>query len=299
MMDFEYHEPATLAEASKLLARYKGEARVLAGGTDLIPRMRRKLVRPKALINIKKVPGLDKITYRKGKGLTIGPLVTFDELIGSKVVARRFPILVETFNKIATPQVRNLATLAGNLGNAAPSADSAPILIAMDAKVTLYCPRGRTRTIPVEQLFTGPGSIACGPGELIRAIIVPDIPPRTGLSYIKHKTREALEIAVVGVAVMVRVSKKGPQTCEDARIVVGACAPVPLRTKEAEAHLVGSAVTADAIARAARAASEAIRPITDVRGSIEYRRDMTEFRTKEALHEAISKVTSLSLPEVV
>ena len=155
MMDFDYYEPATLAEASKLLAKYKGEARVLAGGTDLIPRMRRKLVRPKALVNIKRIPGLDKISYKKGKGLTIGPLVTFNELMESKVVAQRFPILVETFGKIATPQVRNIATLAGNLGNAAPSADSAPILIAMDARVSLYRPGGKTKTVLLEKLFTG------------------------------------------------------------------------------------------------------------------------------------------------
>jgi len=299
MMDFDYYEPATLAEASKLLAKYKGEARVLAGGTDLIPRMRRKLVRPKALVNIKRIPGLDKISYKKGKGLTIGPLVTFNELMESKVVAQRFPILVETFGKIATPQVRNIATLAGNLGNAAPSADSAPILIAMDARVSLYRPGGKTKTVLLEKLFTGPGCIACRPGELIKTISIPDIRPRTGLSYIKHETREALEIAIVGVAVMVRVSKKEPQICEDARIVVGACAPVPLRTKAAEAHLVGAPVTADTIARAARTASETISPITDVRGSIEYRRDMTELRTKEALLEAVSKVIEFHLPEVV
>jgi carbon-monoxide dehydrogenase medium subunit len=299
MMDFDYYEPATLVEASNILARYKGEARVLAGGTDLIPRMRRKLVSPKALVNIKRIPGLKDIIFSKGKGLTIGPLVTFSDILGSKVVADNYPTLVEAFEKVATPQVRNLATLVGNIGNAAPSADSVPILITMDAKVTIHCPNGRTRAQYLEEFFTGPGCIACRQGELISSVTVPEVGPNTGHSYIKHKAREALEIAIVGVAAMVKMSQKEPRICEDARIVVGACAPVPLRILEAEAHLVGAPITPDSIAKAARTASDNIRPITDVRGTIEYRRDMTEFRTKEALLEALSKVTRVNFPEVV
>lgn len=299
MRDFDYFEPTTLADASRLLKRFKGEARVLAGGTDLVPRMQRGLVRPKALVNLRKVPGLKDIKYKKGKGLTIGPLVTFSELIDDRVVGKWYPALTDTFCRIATPQVRNIATLAGNLSNAAPSADSAPILMAMDAKVTLYCPRGRTRTVKLEDFFTGPGCVVCRPGEILRSVTVPQPKARTGLSYIKHKTREALEIAVVGVAAMVRLSRKRPVTVEDARIIVGACAPVPLRVPKAEAHLIGEQVVPEAVLMASREASERITPITDVRGSIEYRKDMTEARTKEALVEAIRQVTGETVLEVV
>jgi carbon-monoxide dehydrogenase medium subunit len=298
MEDFDYFEPLTLAEASRTLARYKGKARVLAGGTDLIPRMRRKLVKAKALVNLKRVPGLKDIKYKKGTGLTIGPLVTFTELIENRTVAKRFPVLIETFQKIATPQVRNIATLAGNICNAAPSADSAPILMAMDARATIYSPGGKTRKMPLEDLFTGPGSIACKPGEVLRAVTVPDIKPNTGLSYFKHKTREALEIAVVGVAAMLRLEGKKSVVCKDARIIVGACAPVPLRIPKAEAELIGRPITSGTMSKAARAAAEGIRPITDVRGSMEYRRDMTEVRTLEALTLALVKVITTGVPGV-
>lgn len=288
MHEFEYHSPGTLAEACQLLKKYNDSARVLAGGTDLLPKMYQKQLEPAHIVNIKKIPGLDKIVFNEKKGLTLGSLVKFNDLIYSEIVQENYPILVEVSKILASHQIRNLATIGGNLCNAAPSADSAPILIAMDSTLTITSPKNKTRTLSLEQFFTGPGTTALKPGELLNRIQIPPIKPNTGIAYIKHTTRKALEIAVVGVAGLLQLDK-GSDKCTDAKVVVAACAPTPIRIPAAEELLIGKNVTDRNLNAAADAAASVVKPISDVRGSEDYRREMVKIQCKRVLEGAHSR----------
>jgi CO/xanthine dehydrogenase FAD-binding subunit len=293
MKDFEYHSPGTLEEACQLLKKYDSKARVLAGGTDLIPGMYRREIAPEQVINLKGIPGLNFIALEESKGLFLGSLVNFNEIIYSPIIEKHYPILKEASGKIASHQIRNLATIGGNLCNAAPSADSAPVLIALDSAVTLIGPGSKERTLPLEKFFTGPGETALAPGEILIQIHIPLPKPRTGISYIKQTARRALEIAVAGVAALVQLEKK-TEKCSSARLVIGACAPTPLRVPAAEEMLIGKKITDQDIEAAAQAASEAVKPITDVRASDLYRKEMVGVQCKRALKEAISQAQSSS-----
>jgi len=293
MKDFEYHSPGTLEEACQLLKKYDGQARVLAGGTDLIPNMYHHEIAPEHVINIKGIPGLNFIANEESKGLVLGSLVNFNEIIYSPIIEKHYPILKEVSEKIATHQIRNLATIGGNLCNAAPSADSAPILIALDSAVTLIGPGGKERALLLEKFFSGVGETALAPGEILTQIHIPLLKPHTGISYIKQTTRQALEIAVVGVAALIQLEKE-TEKCSSVRLVIGACAPAPLRVPAAEEILVGKKIADQEIEAAAQAASEAVKPITDVRASELYRKEMVEVQCKRALTEAMSRVQSSS-----
>lgn len=289
--DFEYHSPKSLSEACKLLKKYNGKAQILAGGTDLIPMLyhghhgRRA---PKHMINIKNIPKLNEISFTETSGLTLGALVRFNDIILSKTIQNNYPILVEVSSRIGSHQIRNLATIGGNLCNAAPSADSAPILIALDSTVTLTGPGSKKRTLRVEEFFKGPGKSALKPGEILTRITVPPIKPNMGMAYAKHTTRKALEIAVVGVAGLVQLE---PDTdkCIEARIVVGACAPTPLRVPAAEALLKGKILNEHNLDSASAAAAAATAPISDVRGSADYRYDMVKVHCKRVLELALQR----------
>jgi carbon-monoxide dehydrogenase medium subunit len=291
MKDFEYHSPGTLEEACQLLKKYDGQARVLAGGTDLIPNMYHHEIAPEHVINIKGIPGLNFIANEESKGLVLGSLVNFNEIIYSPIIEKHYPILKEVSEKIATHQIRNLATIGGNLCNAAPSADAAPILIALDSTVNLIGPGGKERTLLLEKFFSGPGETALAPGEILTQIHIPLLKPRTGISYLKQTTRQALEIAVVGVAALCRLEKES-EKCSSVRLVIGACAPTPLRISAAEEILVGKKIADQDIEAAAQAASEAVEPITDVRASEVYRKEMVRVQCERALAEAMSRAKS-------
>jgi carbon-monoxide dehydrogenase medium subunit len=211
--------------------------------------------------------------------------VRFNDLIYSEIAQENYPILVEVSKMIASHQIRNLATIGGNLCNAAPSADSAPILIVLDSKLTITGPKNKTRTLSMEQFFTGPGTTALKPGELLNRIQIPPIKPNTGMAYIKHTTRKALEIAVVGVAGLIQLDK-GTDKCTDAKVVVAACAPTPLRVPGAEEILIGKNVTDRILNTVADAAASAVKPISDVRGSENYRREMVKIQCKRVLEKA-------------
>lgn len=295
MRSFEYHSPNTIRDACKLLSKYKNKARVLAGGTDLIPNMHAGKYAPVHVVNIKSISGLDNIKLDKKNGLTLGPLVKLNELIYSDVIRDNYPILCEVAQLMASHQVRNLATLGGNLCNAAPSADTAPILIALDSTITITG-AGGDRTLSLEEFFTGPGSTALDYGELLTNIQVPPIPSRTGIAYIKHGTRKALEIAVVGVAALIQLEDES-EVCKSARIIVAACAPTPLRIPAAEKLLIGKKLSAQNFELASETASEAVAPITDVRACDTYRREMVKVHSKRALELALSRVYSTTKPE--
>ena len=292
MKDFEYHSPASLTEAAELLKKHSG-ARILAGGTDLIPQMYDGKISPEHIINIKKIPELSEISYDDSNGLTLGSLVKFNEIIYSDTVSTNYPILCEVSKKIASHQIRNLATVGGNLCNAAPSADSAPILIALDSTVTIVGPGTTKHKLPLEKFFTGPGTTVLETGEILTNIEVPQIKPKTGMAYIKHTTRKALEIAVVGVAGLIQL-EKDTDKCTSARIVVAACAPTPLRVQKAEELLIGKKLAMKDFKAAAALTAETVSPISDVRASDLYRREMVLVQTKRVLEEANSRAYSNS-----
>lgn len=289
LKEFEYYSPSTLTEACELLKKFSGSARILAGGTDVIPQMYHKKIAPGQIINIKRIPKLNEITFDPAKGLSIGTLVRFNDLIYSETVQTNYPILVEISKQIASHQVRNLATVGGNLSNAAPSADSAPILLALDSTVSITGSGSAERELLLSEFFIGPGKTALSTDEILTYINIPLIPEKTGIAYIKHTTRNALEIAVVGVAGLIELDNNSNK-CTRARVIIGACAPTPLRVLKAEERLIGSEVTPQKIMAAANDAAEAVAPITDVRGSEGYRREMVRVQTKRTLEEALSRV---------
>ncbi len=282
--EFTYLTPTTLGEAINLLAEHGQEARVLAGGTDLLLRIKTGQWQPRCLVNIKRIPELAAISFDPDSGLRLGALVTAADLVRSEVVQTHCPVLAQGAALMASAQIRNLATVGGNLCNAAPSADLAPPLIALDGSVVIAGPQGQRR-VPLDEFFLGPGQTVLALGELLVAITLPSPRPGSDAVYLKNSPRQAMDIAVVGVAVaMTRSGGPAPDSCcEDVRVVLGAVAPTPLRAQQAETLLRGQTITKERIAETARTAAQAAQPIDDVRGSVWYRRRMVEVLTRRAM----------------
>lgn len=283
MKPFDYYAPETLDEAIEILLHQGEGAYPLAGGTDLIAKTRFGGLSPRVVVNLKRIPGLAEIIPEEKGGLRIGALVTLNQLAGSSLIRERSPILAQTAGKMASPLIRNLATIGGNLCNAAPSADTAQPLIALGAEVVIVGPEGERR-VRLEEFFTGPGETVLERGELLTEVILPPPDPQVRSTYIKHMYRQAMDIAIVGVAALVHFDPQNA-VCREARIVLGAVAPTPLRAREAEAVLQGGPLTDDRIVEAARLAREAARPIDDTYSSAWYRREMVEVLTRRALQE--------------
>ena len=281
MKRFEYFEPTSLPEAVALLGRYQGRAQPLAGGTDLLVELKEHLRSADCVINIKKIPGIDRLSFDPSDGLYIGALVTAREIEISPVVLEKYISLAQAARELGSIQVRNRATIVGNVCRASPSADTLPPLIADGAEVTIHGPGGH-RTLLLEEFFTGPGKTVLGHDELVTTIRVPAPPPRTGKVYIKHGRRKAMELATVGVAVTLNEV--------DLRIVLGAVAPTPIRATKAEGLLRGRKLDDARIERAAQAAAEEAQPISNVRASAEYRRDMVAVLTRRALKQALKNL---------
>jgi len=215
----------------------------------------------------------------------VGAAVTMRQAELSGTVQKRYPAIAQGAGVVASVQVRNRATLVGNLCNAAPSADTAPGMIALRAKVRIAGPEGR-RTVLLEDFFTGPGKTVLGPGEMVTAVQVPPPAPRTGSAYARHTPRGAMDIAVAGVGVGVTLAPRAG-TCEDIRIVLGAVAPTPLRARQAEGVLRGKVPTPELIEQAAEVAAGEARPIDDVRASAGYRRDLVRVLTRRMVEAAL------------
>ncbi|MDI7267487.1 MAG: xanthine dehydrogenase family protein subunit M [Myxococcota bacterium] len=280
---FEHHGARTVAEALALLARYRGRARLLAGGTDVVVRMKLDRERPEALVDIKRVAALGgPIRLVGGSRVAIPALARLADLTSSALLRRKLPVLAEAASLMASPQVRNRATIGGNLANAAPSADMAPPLIALGASVRVHSRRG-VATVPLDEFFLGPGETVLGRSKVLGAILVP-LPPRGARAiYRTHTVREAMDISIASVAIY--VERRG-RTIRRARIALGAVAPIPLRVREAERALEGTDGGAPALAAASVAAAHAARPIDDVRGSADYRREIVRVLVRRALEEA-------------
>ena len=290
MKYFDYFEPTTLSEASSLLTYYGKDAKILAGGTDLLVRMKRQVLTPRYLINLKRISGLDTITVSDG-ALRIGALATIRAVHTSSVVREHWGVVAEAAQKMASMQVRNLATIGGNLCNAAPSADMAPALIGLGASVRIVGPSGE-RTVGLEEFFVGPGATVLGEGEILTELIVSRPRPKTGAVYIKYAIRKAMDIALVGVAVVTTLDASSKRL-DDVRVVLGAVAPTPLRARRTEEVLRGRAVPLEdvALGEAAEIAMEEAKPISDVRASEYYRRKLVGVLVRRATSQALERAS--------
>jgi len=281
--DFEYFAPTTLSETCELLKKLGPGAKVLAGGTDILSKMKQELLFPKAIVSLKKLSGLSEIRV-ENNDVIIGARVTHNGLIDSPVLQKKYPSICNAAHQMANNQVRNIGTIGGNIVNAVPSADLPPILIALGAKIKLVGTKGE-RILPLEDFFTGPNETVIQQDEVLTEFIISE-QPFTGSTYIKFALRRSGALAVVGVAVAVAVEGN---ICQKARIVLEAVAPTPLRVKTAEEVLTGKEITDDLLEEAGRAAAAESKPISDIRGSAEYRRDLVRVLTRRALRKAITE----------
>jgi len=283
MRSFEYLEAASVSEAVSFLDRYRDKARIFAGGTDLLVAMKETGQSPEYLIDIKSIPGLSSITYDEKEGLRIGTCATIREIETSRVVQEKFPPLAQGAQVLGSVQIRNRGTIGGNLCTASPSADTAPPLLVLDAKVKLVGPKGE-RVLPLDQFFVGPGMTVLE-NELLTEVIVPPPAPDTRGVYLYIMRRRAVDLALVGVAASAAGTGKNG-TWKDVRIALGAVAPTPIRARKAEAVLEGRKKEARLIAEAARIASEQDACcITDVRASEWYRKELVRVLTQRALQQ--------------
>jgi CO/xanthine dehydrogenase FAD-binding subunit len=279
---FDYAAPTTLEEALRLLAEKGPDARVLAGGTDLIIRMRYGIIKPSAIIHLGGIAELKTIAYKPKTGLSIGAAATLAEVAAHPDIRRRYPAVAYAAGETANVQVRNLGTVGGNLCNAAPSADNAPTLMALGAEMILAGLQGERR-VALDQFFKGPGQTVLRPGEILTAIQVPPMPPHSGAAYQHVSARGKVDISAVCVGV---AAVFAGETCQEVRIVLGAVGPTPLRARQTESLVRGKPLTAKLIGQAGEQAAEESRPITDVRASADYRKQMVGVLTRRALLEA-------------
>ncbi len=288
-MKFEYLEPTSVAETLAMLKRYQGRAKILAGGTDLVVQMKQGTFKPEVVIHIGRIETLSGIAREAGGGLRIGALTTMRTLEKSAVLQGSDDILREGATQVSCPQIRNVATLGGNSCNGIPSADTVPALIALDAQAIIAGPGGE-RKVPMESFHRGPGRTVLEADELLVGFAIPPPPPFAGGSYLKYTPRGTSELSVVGVAALLTLDPQDG-TCRQARIVLGACAPTPIRAKQAEAILLGNRLNDSLIAKAAEKASEEARPNPgiSVRASAPYRREMVKVWSRSALKKAWGK----------
>lgn len=280
-----YEAPNSLDQAIALLAKETGEARVLAGGTDLLVQMRTDIIDPVLVVDIKGIAELRQIK-EEGGGYRIGAAVTGAELKEHPKLKSIWPGIVEAANLIGSTQIQGRATMGGNLCNGSPAADSVPALIAAGAKATIVGPKGR-RDIPVEDVMLAPRKLALTKGEIIASFLLPAKPARTGEAYLRFIPRTEMDIAVVGCGVCLTLDAKGK--CTAARVSLGAVAERPLLVAPAAAALVGSTVDDAALQKLAAAASAACRPIDDKRGTKEYRIKVAGVLARRAAQIALER----------
>jgi CO/xanthine dehydrogenase FAD-binding subunit len=284
---FEYHEPSTLEEALRLLSDLGGNAKLLAGGTDVLVRMKLKIDKPAHLISLARIPGLDAIVLRERHGVTIGAAVSAAALSHHEVIRDRFTPLALAAGRLGAPMIRNRATIGGNLVNGRPAADLPPACMVLDATLKLKSLTGE-RDVPVNGFFRGPGETLIEPHELLLSLNVQTPPPWSGGSYIKLGARKTLEISMVNVATMVTLdSRDGPIT--GVRIALGAVAPTPVRAVASEEMLLGERPSEELFQRAGEVGVGMCTPITDHRGTMEYRCMMIEVLIRRSLRLAVEQ----------
>lgn len=274
MKKFEYLKPDSIKEAISILSQYGGKAQILNGGTDLIVGIRDRIVQPEYVVDIKAIPGIDKITYSEQDGLNIGAIVTLNEISDSKVVQRNYPILAEACKTVGSYQVRNRATLIGNICNASPAADTAPPLLVLDAKINIVGPDGE-KTVPINQFFVGVKKNILKKGEIVTSVTVPPIKDEWTGVYLKQGRRKDVDLATVGVAVVcIR---------DEIRIALGAVASTPIRALKTEELLRGKTIDELFLEKAGESALNEVSPISDVRSSKEYRAEIIKVLVRRAI----------------
>ena len=273
MNKFDYLTPTSISEAISLHESYGDQAQYIAGGTDVMVKIKEGKISPQYVISLRHIQDLDHIVYEKGQ-LTIGTLVTHRMLELSPTIRKEFPILIDAVENIGSVQIRNVATIGGNIVNAVPSADSAVPLITLGAEVRLIGPEGK-RAMALEDFFIGPGKTHLKGEEILYEFVIPKLPPHTGAAYWKHTRRAAMELPILGVAVLISLDDD-MQTCTEAKIGMGVVAPTPMRAKNAEAILKGKKVDEEILKKAGKAAAEECKARDSIRGKAWYRRDMVE-----------------------
>jgi len=274
--------PETVEEAIRALLSRGAVA--LAGATDIIPAMQRGEIRPRILVNLKHISGLAGVSRVRG-GVRVGAATRVADLLKSEAISSQFPLLVEVAEDFGSPQIRNLATIGGNLCNAAPSADFALALLVLGARAEIHGPDGR-RELDLTEFFKGVNRTALRRGEILTAIHLPRPPVRTGAAYAKLGVRRAMDLALVGAAAALGLATD-KRRCRQARIALGAVAPIPMRARRAEAVLEGKVVSPALIEEAGAAAAAEARPISDLRASAGYRRQMVRVLVARVLREAL------------
>ena len=278
---FEYLKPGSLREAVKTLARHGSRARVLAGGTDLVSLIAEDLAKPEIVVDIKGLPGLDKIEFKDGV-LSIGALATFSDLRDSPAVAKRFPVLREMTGWLASVGIRNRATMVGNLCSAVPCCDSGAVLLVYDAIVLVAGPDGR-RKVPLRDWFLGPRKTALKRGEIATGVAVPLPRKKHAACFVKLRRYEGEDLAQASVTVLALAGNSY-------RISFGAVAPRPVRAGRIEALLEGRALSNELVEQAVRLVPQEIAPITDIRATREYRMHMAGVILERGLRAAAARL---------
>jgi carbon-monoxide dehydrogenase medium subunit len=290
MNRFEYREARTIDEAVEMLSQDDG-GRMVAGATDVLIRWRQGAWTPRYVLNIKRIPGLDEVHYNPAEGLRLGALVKIRTLEQHPLIRQHYPALTQAATAFAGVQIRNLATLGGNVCNASPAGDTLPALLAYGASCHLAGPGG-TRVVPLAEFVQGPSQTTLRPAELLVELRLPSPLPRTGALYIKHSPRSTMDIATIGVASVVSLAD---EVCQQVRIVLGAVAPTVIRAPEAEALLTGHAPDTERLQQAAQAAMAAASPIDDIRGTAAHRRAIVRPLVQRTLHYAVQMAQGADL----
>lgn len=280
----EFHQPTSLEEASRIMLDGGPGGYFLAGGTDLIIAMKEKGLVPKYVVDLKRIPSLSGIREAADGAVTIGALTTLHEVETSPVIVGRYPFLAQSAAEVGSIQIRNRATIGGNMANATPSADVAPALLALNAGARLAGPNGE-RLLDLKDFFKGPGQTVADTGEILTELVIPAQNPRLLGEYIKFSPRDMMDLAYIGVAVTLVLSESD-RRCESVAIALGAVSPTPMRAPASEAILQGQVLSEELAEQAGRKASEECSPISDVRSSADYRRAMVRVNTKRALLNA-------------
>ncbi len=285
--EFDYFAPQNLEKAVSYLAKYRGEIKILAGGTDLLNSMHKKSVSPQYLLSLKKMSSLNYIFFDKGEHvLRVGPMTTLSEIASSPFINQHFEILAQAANKVGSVQIRNRGTIGGNICNASPAADTVPALLVLQSKIKIAGPVGM-RVIPLEQFFVGPGATLLKDDEILTEVEIPLPPEGSTAIYIKQGIRKAMDIAIVGIGVLLVFNANGKEICEDIRIGLGSVAPTPIRVSKAEGVLKGKLLYNSLIREAAEEAGNEINPISDIRATAEYRRELVIAVTEQAIQDLI------------
>lgn len=281
----EYSSPQTLEELFEILEKHREQAKILAGGTDLLVALRDRVEKARHLVDIKKIKELDRLEYREGEGLTIGANVNFKKILESQIVREKYPVLWEAVKTIGDMILRNRATLVGNICNASPAADSAPALLILDARVRIMS-RENSREVPIEKFFTGVKKTILKPGEIVKEVFVPEPPRKSFGRYLKMMRVWSEDLSVVGVAGLGH--REGGEI--RVRLAYSSVAPTPLRVREAEEAFAKSGTLEEKIERAVQVAAEKVSPISDVRGGADYRLNLVKVLTRRLLRQIVEVV---------